>query len=96
MGGRAGGRGCLACSSWRTFKLAAPCRAVLCTTPLLSCLPAPTPLTDDDTLHSELVVYDARTMAATPVVRLRMPQRVPHGFHGHWVTAAQLAAQAAA
>ena len=42
---------------------------------------------------SELVVYDARTMAAQPVARVALRRRVPHGFHGAWVTAEQLEAQ---
>ena len=51
-------------------------------------------VTDNATLQSELVIYDAASMASAPVARLRMPQRVPHGFHGAWVSAAQLAEQA--
>ena len=31
---------------------------------------------------SDFVVYDAKTMSSTPVCRLRMPRRVPYGFHG--------------
>jgi len=42
---------------------------------------------------SELVVYDAKTMSSTPVARVLLPQRVPHGFHCTWVTEEQLAAQ---
>lgn len=45
--------------------------------------------------QSELVVFDAQTMSSTPVCRLRLPQRVPLGFHGAWVTQEQLAAQSA-
>jgi carotenoid cleavage dioxygenase len=52
-------------------------------------------VTDEATLQSELVVYDAASMASAPVARLRLPQRVPHGFHGAWVSADHLAAQAA-
>ena len=50
--------------------------------------------TDEGSLESQLLVYDAATMSSTPVCRLRLPQRVPHGFHCSWVTEAQLQAQA--
>jgi carotenoid cleavage dioxygenase len=52
-------------------------------------------VTDEASLQSELVIYDAASMASAPVARLRLPQRVPHGFHGAWVSAGHLAAQAA-
>lgn len=51
-------------------------------------------VTDEQTLQSELVVYDAASMSSTPLARLRMPRRVPSGFHGTWVPQEQLAAQA--
>lgn len=50
-------------------------------------------VTDEDTLQSELVIYDAASMSSAPIARLGMPQRVPHGFHGAWLSAEQLAAQ---
>lgn len=34
---------------------------------------------------AELCVLDARDMAADPVARIHLPQRVPIGFHGNWV-----------
>ena len=34
---------------------------------------------------SDLVVIDASDFAAEPVARIRMPRRVPHGFHGNWI-----------
>jgi carotenoid cleavage dioxygenase len=34
---------------------------------------------------SELEVWDARDMAAPPLARVRLPQRVPIGFHACWV-----------
>jgi carotenoid cleavage dioxygenase-like enzyme len=35
---------------------------------------------------SDLVVLDATDITAEPVARVRLPQRVPHGFHGNWIT----------
>ncbi|SEK28058.1 carotenoid cleavage dioxygenase [Stigmatella aurantiaca] len=37
---------------------------------------------------SELVVLDAGNFGAAPVARVRLPQRVPFGIHGSWVTVA--------
>jgi carotenoid cleavage dioxygenase len=34
---------------------------------------------------SELLVFDARHVAAGPVATVELPQRVPFGFHGNWV-----------
>ena len=42
---------------------------------------------------SELVVLSAEDFAAAPLARVKIPRRVPHGFHGIWVTADQLAHQ---
>jgi carotenoid cleavage dioxygenase len=36
---------------------------------------------------SELVALDALDVAAGPVARIKLPQRVPFGFHGTWVPA---------
>lgn len=44
---------------------------------------------------SELTVIDARHMAAPPVALVRIPARVPYGFHGAWVSEAQMAAERA-
>jgi carotenoid 9,10(9',10')-cleavage dioxygenase 1 len=35
-------------------------------------------------------VYDAKTMSETPVAKVEMPQRVPHGFHGTFIHREQL------
>ncbi|MEB3071504.1 carotenoid oxygenase family protein [[Mycobacterium] vasticus] len=34
---------------------------------------------------SDLVIIDAAHFDAKPVARVRLPQRVPHGFHGNWI-----------
>jgi carotenoid cleavage dioxygenase len=34
---------------------------------------------------SEVYLFDARDVAAGPVVRLAVPQRVPTGYHTWWV-----------
>ncbi len=43
---------------------------------------------DSDREHSDLVVFDATAVAAGPVGRVRLPQRIPDGFHGDWIPAA--------
>jgi carotenoid cleavage dioxygenase-like enzyme len=35
--------------------------------------------------RSDLVVFDAGDVAAAPVATVRLPQRVPAGFHGNWL-----------
>jgi carotenoid cleavage dioxygenase len=40
----------------------------------------------------EVVVLNAKDIAAGPVARLRIPQRVPVGFHTIWVPGEQLPA----
>ncbi len=37
---------------------------------------------------SDLVVLDAREVGRGPVASVRLPQRVPSGFHGNWIGAA--------
>ena len=44
-------------------------------------------LYDDRTDRSQLVVVDATDVAAGPVARVQLPQRVPYGFHATWVPA---------
>jgi carotenoid cleavage dioxygenase-like enzyme len=34
---------------------------------------------------SDLVIVDASDFGGKPVGRVRLPQRVPHGFHGNWI-----------
>ncbi len=34
---------------------------------------------------SDLLVLDASSFAAPPVATIRLPQRVPFGFHGNWI-----------
>jgi carotenoid cleavage dioxygenase-like enzyme len=46
--------------------------------------------TGDET--SELVVLNAQDVTAKPVARVIIPQRVPYGFHGAWVSEEQLRA----
>ena len=42
---------------------------------------------------SDFVVYDAKTCSEKPVASVRLPQRVPYGFHGMHINAAQFEAQ---
>ena len=37
-----------------------------------------------DTDHTDVCVLDARDVAAGPVARVRMPRRIPFGFHANW------------
>jgi carotenoid cleavage dioxygenase-like enzyme len=45
---------------------------------------------DDATERSELVIVDASDAAAGPVARVQLPRRVPYGFHGSWISDAEL------
>jgi carotenoid cleavage dioxygenase len=42
-------------------------------------------LVTDATGNTDLVIVDARDVAADPVACVRMPRRVPLGFHGNWM-----------
>ncbi|HEY9768475.1 MAG TPA: carotenoid oxygenase family protein [Coleofasciculaceae cyanobacterium] len=39
---------------------------------------------------SELVIVNAKDVTSEPVARVLIPQRVPYGFHGTWISEAQL------
>lgn len=41
---------------------------------------------DQNTNNSDLVILNARDIAAEPLARIRMPRRVPHGLHGNWIS----------
>jgi carotenoid cleavage dioxygenase len=36
---------------------------------------------------SDLVIIDASDFAGAPVARIKLPHRVPFGFHGNWIGA---------
>jgi carotenoid cleavage dioxygenase-like enzyme len=36
---------------------------------------------------SDLVIVDASDFAGPPVARIKLPHRVPYGFHGNWISA---------
>jgi carotenoid cleavage dioxygenase-like enzyme len=40
---------------------------------------------DDRSGASELLIVDATDFTGTPAARVKLPQRVPFGFHGSWV-----------
>jgi carotenoid cleavage dioxygenase len=42
-------------------------------------------VTEEASGRSEALVIDARNFTAPPLARVRLPQRVPAGFHGVWV-----------
>jgi carotenoid cleavage dioxygenase len=53
-------------------------------------------LLDPGSGGSELVVLDAGDVTETPVATVRLPMRVPFGFHSQWISAKDLAAVDAA
>ena len=40
---------------------------------------------------SELVIIDAKAIDSEPVARVKLPRRVPYGFHGVWIPAKDIA-----
>lgn len=50
---------------------------------------------DESTGISELVCYDAKTMNSKPVARVKLPQRVPYGFHSNFMNEQQFRNQLA-
>ena len=46
---------------------------------------------DDTTDRTDLVILDASAPRAEPVARVHLPVRVPYGFHGSWISDAELA-----
>src|SRR6185369_15429754 len=39
---------------------------------------------DEAANGSDFFILDARDIAGEPVARIRLPHRVPYGFHGNW------------
>ena len=46
---------------------------------------------DDEAKASFVTVFDAADIAQGPVARIRLPHRVPNGFHATWVSGERLA-----
>jgi carotenoid cleavage dioxygenase-like enzyme len=42
---------------------------------------------DPERNGSDLVILDASDFAGKPVARIKLPARVPYGFHGNWISA---------
>jgi carotenoid cleavage dioxygenase len=41
---------------------------------------------DENSQRSELLVINAEDMTSEPIARVILPQRVPYGFHGTWIS----------
>ncbi|MFN6180587.1 MAG: carotenoid oxygenase family protein, partial [Dolichospermum sp.] len=41
---------------------------------------------DENSQRSELLVINAEDMTSEPIARVIIPQRVPYGFHGTWIS----------
>jgi carotenoid cleavage dioxygenase len=37
-----------------------------------------------------MLVHDAAELRRTPLARVKLPARIPFGFHGNWASAAAL------
>jgi carotenoid cleavage dioxygenase-like enzyme len=48
---------------------------------------------DENTGKSEVIVVDAKTMSSDPVAVIKLPRRVPYGFHSLFMTEEQLRSQ---
>jgi len=46
---------------------------------------------DDESKTSWVTIFDASDIAKGPVCRIRLPRRVPNGFHSTWVSGERLA-----
>jgi carotenoid cleavage dioxygenase len=44
---------------------------------------------DEPNRQSECVVIDAQNFEADPIARIKIPHRVPFGFHASWVPRSQ-------
>jgi carotenoid cleavage dioxygenase-like enzyme len=40
---------------------------------------------DENSNETEFVILNASDLKKDPVARVKLPQRVPHGFHGSWM-----------
>jgi carotenoid cleavage dioxygenase-like enzyme len=50
-------------------------------------------VTDSSDWHSECLVFDAQDVSPGPVCRVRLPRRVPNGFHATWLRGEQVFAK---
>ncbi len=48
---------------------------------------------DDNSGGSEFVVIEAQDFEASPIARVPLPQRVPYGFHGAWISEDRIESQ---
>lgn len=48
---------------------------------------------NEETSKSELLILDARSPTLEPVATVKLPSRVPYGFHGTFITSEELAKQ---
>jgi len=49
-----------------------------------------TNMTDENNITSQCWVMDAKNFGSEPLARISLPQRVPNGFHGKWISKYQL------